>query len=394
MYSFSNRISALQPSAIREILKATSQPGMIPFAAGNPAPEAFPTQAVREISARLLAERPVDVLQYGVTEGYGPLRERVKAYMKDGFACGGPDDDLIVTSGAQQVVDLAAKVLCNEGDAVIAETPSFIGSLNTFRSYGLRLRGMPMQADGPDVAALERLLREEKNVRLIYVIPNYQNPAGTLMSLEKRREIYALARRFGVMILEDNPYGDLRYEGEALPSIKSMDTDGLVIYAGSFSKILAPGIRVGFALAPQPVIAKMTVGKQASDVHTPMFSQLLVDEWMANYDVAGHIKTIRAIYRRKCAVMCEGLAKAGEGRGLSFVRPRGGIFLWCALPAEIDMLEFTQTAAVNRVAVVPGAAFLVEPGERVNAVRLNFSTPTDAQLEEGLAILAEVMKKW
>ena len=396
-YIFSNKIGSLAPSAIREILKATSQPGIIPFAAGNPAPEAFPVQAVREISARLLEERPVDCLQYGITEGYAPLRARVREDLRSRLQIGSEDDDLIITSGAQQVVDLATKALCNEGDVVVAESPSFIGSLNTFRSYGARLRGVPLQADGMDVDALEAILREEKNVRFIYTIPNYQNPSGVTMGLEKRRRVYELARQYGVLILEDNPYGELRYDppqrisdspgtpgGEALPCIKSFDEDGIVIYAGSFSKILSPGLRVGYALAPAPVIAKMTVGKQASDVHTPIFNQIIVDEWMKNYDVAGHIANIRAIYRAKRDLMCDGLA----GSILRFQRPAGGLFLWCELPAGADMLDYAGRAVAQKVAVVPGIAFAVEGNEKINAVRLNFSTPTDEQLVKGVEILA------
>jgi len=382
-YTFSNKIGNLAPSAIREILKATSQPGIIPFAAGNPAPEAFPIEAVRDISARLLEERPVDCLQYGITEGYAPLRARVREDISDRLRIGTDDDDLIITSGAQQVIDLAAKALCNEGDVVIAESPSFIGSLNTFRSYGVRLRGVPLQADGMDVDVLEAILCAEKNVRFIYTIPNYQNPSGVTMGLEKRRRVYELAREYGVLILEDNPYGELRYEGESLPCIKSLDEDGLVIYAGSFSKILSPGLRVGYALAPAAIIAKMTVGKQASDVHTPIFNQIIVDEWLKNYDVAAHIEKIRKIYRAKRDLMCDGLS----GTILRFQRPAGGLFLWCELPEGIDMLGYAKRAVEQKVAVVPGIAFAVEQGDPINAVRLNFSTPTDEQLARGVEIL-------
>jgi len=395
-YLFSNRIGALAPSAIREILKATSQPGIIPFAAGNPAPEAFPVQAVREICARVLQERPVDCLQYGITEGYAPLRARVREDIQNRLQIGADFDDLIITSGAQQVADLATKALCNEGDVVIAESPSFIGALNTFRSYGARLRGVPLQHDGMDVDALEDILRTEKNVRFIYTIPNYQNPSGVTMSEDKRRRVYELARQYGVLILEDNPYGELKYdppqrisdlpgtpEGEALPCIKSFDTDGIVIYAGSFSKILSPGLRVGYALAPAPLIAKMTVGKQASDVHTPIFNQIIVDEWMKNYDVGAHVKEICKIYTAKRDVMCDGLA----GTVLRFQRPAGGLFLWCELPEGINMLDYARRAVEKKVAVVPGVAFAVEPGDPINAVRLNFSTPTNEQLKQGVEIL-------
>ncbi|MCL2532386.1 MAG: PLP-dependent aminotransferase family protein [Oscillospiraceae bacterium] len=382
-YIFSDKMNALAPSAIREILKATSQPGIIPFAAGNPAPEAFPTDAIQEISARLLRDRPVDCLQYGITEGFSPLRGRVKADVRARLGIGTDADELIITSGAMQVMDLATKVLCNEGDTIICETPSFIGSLNTFRSYGVRLHGVPMQHDGMDTDALEQALQREPNVRFIYTIPNFQNPTGITMSAAKRRRVYDLAQQYNVLVLEDNPYGELRYNGEPLPCIKSFDEDGRVIYAGSFSKILSPGMRVGYALAPQPVIAKMTVGKQAGDVHTTMWAQLLVDEWLQHYDVAAHVCKICDIYTAKRDLMCNGLADTA----LRFQVPAGGLFLWCELPLEIDMIDFTKRAIAAKVAVVPGSAFAVQPEDKINAVRLNFSTPTDEQLVQGVEIL-------
>ena len=275
-YTFSDRISTLQPSAIREILKATADPDIIPFAAGNPDAAAFPIEEVREIAANVLREQPVTALQYGVTEGYEPLRKRVSAYMKEKHNIGRAFDNLIITSGATQVMDLATKSLCNFGDVVICETPSFIGSLNCFRSYGVQLRGVPVEADGMNMEILEQKLKENQNVRFIYTIPNFQNPSGATMSLEKRKKLYALARQYGVLILEDNPYGDLRVAGESIPPIKSFDEEGIVIYAGSFSKIFAPGVRVAYVCAPAPIVAKMTVGKQAADVHTPVFNQRLV----------------------------------------------------------------------------------------------------------------------
>lgn len=386
-YHFSDKMNHLAPSAIREILKATSQPGIIPFAAGNPAPEAFPVDAVQKISANLLHNRPVDCLQYGITEGYAPLRERVKADVRMRLELGHEADELIITSGAMQVIDLATKVLCNEGDTILCETPSFIGSLNTFRSYGVRLCGIPMQHDGMDMDALEHALQTEKNVRFIYTIPNYQNPTGITMSITKRRHMLELARQHNVLVLEDNPYGELCYDGESPPCIKHFDDDGHVIYAGSFSKILSPGMRVGYALAPQPIIAKMTVGKQASDVHTTMWAQLVVDEWLQHYSVAEHVRNICSIYAAKRDIMCNGLA----GTALQFQVPAGGLFLWCNLPPTINMVDFTQRALAQKVAVVPGHAFAVQPNDNMNAVRLNFSTPTNEQLMDGINILQRLI---
>ncbi len=388
-YTFSDRISSLKPSAIREILKATSDPSVIPFAAGNPDAAAFPIDEVREISKRIFDEMPVLALQYGITEGYAPLRQRIKEYMKQTKNIGRDFDDIIITSGATQIMDLTTKVFCNFGDTVICETPSFIGSLNCFRSYGCKLKGVPVEADGINVEILEEKLKTSENVKFIYTIPNFQNPSGATMSLEKRKRVYELAKKYGVLILEDNPYGDLRVAGEDVPNIKSFDEDGIVIYAGSFSKVLAPGIRAGYVIAPAEIISKMTVGKQAADTHSTMFTQILVDEWMKSTDLNEHINKIRQIYRRKLNLMCD-LIDEYWGGFVKYVRPEGGLFVWCELPESVNMLEFAAKCVENKVAVVPGSAFIVEPEETTNCIRLNFSTPSDEKIVEGMEILKKV----
>ena len=232
-YKFSDRVLTLKPSAIREIFKYAADPSYISLSAGNPAPEAFPSKQLAAISAKLMEEEPILALQYSTTEGYPPLLQHLKAYMKSSRNIGTEDDGVLVTSGAQQIMDLFTKSILNEGETVICEAPSFIGSLNDFRSYKAKLVGIPMDTDGMNMEALEKALETEKNVKFIYTIPNFQNPSGITMSLEKRHRLYELAKAHDVMILEDNPYGDLYYEGEPLPSIKSFDTDGIVIYAGS-----------------------------------------------------------------------------------------------------------------------------------------------------------------
>ena len=390
-YVFSDRISALQPSAIRVILKATADPAIIPFAAGNPDVAAFPVDDVRRISAKIFENEPITALQYGVTEGYEPLRKTVADYMKKKNNIGRDFDKLIITSGATQVMDLATKSLCNFGDIIVCENPSFIGSLNCFRSYGCKLKGVPVEEDGMDMNALEKVLKENKNVRFIYTIPNFQNPSGRTMSLEKRKTLYALAKKYGVLILEDNPYGDLRVSGENVPTVKSMDEDGIVIYAGSFSKVLAPGIRVAYVIAPEPIVAKMTVCKQGQDVHTAMFNQMLVYEWMSTTDFEAHIGKIRDIYRRKMTLMCD-LIDEKLGDLVSYVRPEGGMFVWCELPEKIDMLDFVKRAIKEKVAVVPGTAFMVEDGDTTNCFRMNYTTPSDENIVLGMERLEKVKK--
>lgn len=392
-YIFSNKISSLQPSAIREILKATSDPSVIPLAAGNPAPEAFPIEEVQALSAEILSSKPVDALQYGVSEGYQPLRETVTAWLKEHENIGKDFDSTLIVSGATQAMDLVTKVLCNEGDTVICEEPSFIGSLNCFRSYGCKLKGVPVEADGMDVDALERVLKAADNVRFIYTIPNFQNPSGATMSLEKRKKLYALAKEYGVIILEDNPYGDLRVAGEPIPTLKSMDNDGIVIYAGSFSKILAPGLRVAYCVAPQSIAAKMTVGKQASDTHTACLNQMIVDGWFKKYDIDAHIKKIQKIYEKKLNLMCDCIDRE-LGGFVEYVRPEGGLFIWCKLPDNVNMPEFVKKAVAKKVAVVPGNAFLVNDTDETQYIRLNFSTPSDEGIINGLKILGEIAKEY
>lgn len=391
-YSFSDRVNSLKPSAIREFFKYAADPEVVSLSAGNPAPDAFPAKEIAEISADLLSRRPVDALQYGLTEGYAPLRDYLKKYMKDKYGIGSENDRLIITSGAQQVMDLAAKSLCNEGDVVICEAPSFIGSLNSFRSYNARLVGVPVESDGINTEILEEKLKTEKNVRFIYVIPNFQNPSGVTMSLEKRKKVYSLAKKYGVMILEDNPYGELRYFGENVPAIKSLDTDGIVMYAGSFSKVISPGMRVGWCVAPNPVIQKMVVCKQGQDVHTNMWSQIVIHEYVTKYDFEEHLNYLRELYRKKARFMMD-LLDEHLAPYITYDKIDGGLFIMCKLPDNINMLDFCKEAVKRKVCVVPGNAFLTDETEECHTFRVNFSTPTDQQLEKGVKILGELIKE-
>ena len=392
-YRFSDKVLALKPNAIREILKSASDPDVISLSAGNPAPDAFPVEAIREISERLLRENPIGVLQYGVSEGYTPLRDTLKAYLKDKHDIGTEDDELIIVSGAQQVMDLAAKTFLNEGDVLVCEAPSFVGALNTFRSYNTELVGVPVDPDGMNMEALEKTLDENPRAKLIYTITNFQNPSGVTMSLEKKKRLYELAKAHNCLIIEDNPYGDLRYYGENVPAIKSFDTDGIVIYSGSFSKVLAPGIRVGYMMANKAAMAKMIICKQGQDVHTAMWSQMLCYELMTKYDFEAHLDYLRALYTKKAALCMELLDKYVVPHGIRYNKIEGGLFIWCDLPADTDMLDFCKKLTERKVCVVPGNAFLTDSAAECHSFRINFSTPTDEQLTQGIIEIGKLAEE-
>ena len=389
-YLFSDKVKDMQPSAIREIFKSLSDPNMISFAAGNPAAASFPVEKIRAISEQILLTDPTGALQYSVTEGYGPLREQLKARLRDKFSIGTSDDELIVTTGGQQGIDLAAKVLCNEGDTVICENPSFIGALNAFRSYNAKLVGVDVEQDGINVEKLEQALKDNPNTKLIYLIPTFQNPSGITMSLEKRRAVLALAERYGAVILEDNPYGELRFDGEDVPTIKSLDKTGTVLYCSSFSKILSAGMRVGFICGNKALIQKIVVVKQVNDVHTNIFFQMLASRFMEVYGLDEHIASIRALYRQKSALMVEALEEQLGGI-LEIVRPQGGLFIWGTLPDKYDSAVFAKKAIGNMVAVVEGKTFMPDQSAVSHSFRMNYSTPTDEQIIEGVRRLRKTL---
>lgn len=392
-YKFSDKVSGLQASAIREILKFTADPEVISFAAGNPAPEAFPTEDIARISADIFQKDPVLALQYSISEGYTPLRELLKKQLEQEHCFDPQKDDLIITSGAQQANELSCKVLCNEGDTLICESPSFIGSLNAFRSYNVSLKGIEMEKGGMKTDVLEDMLKSSSGQKLIYVIPNFQNPTGDTMSAEKRKAVYELACKYDAVILEDNPYGKLRFAGEEVESIKSLDTQGRVLYSGTFSKILAPGLRVGYIAGPREIIQKIIVCKQVSDVHTNIWAQLLCYRFMTECDMEKHYAGLREIYRKKCSLMLDNMDKYFSAK-VTYTKPEGGLFIWATLPDGSDMMDFcTKAVRDYKIAVVPGTAFMINESEKTNSFRLNFSTPTDEQIVRGVKILGDMTKE-
>ena len=388
-YKFSDRVSNLKPSAIREIFKYAADPEVVSLSAGNPSPDAFPAKAIEEISAKVLAEDPIRVLQYSVSEGYTPFRQHLMEYMQKEHNTGSENDDILITTGAQQIMDLCTKALVNEGETVIVEAPSFIGSLNTFRSYNAKLVGVTVEPDGMNTDELEEKLKATPNTKFIYTIPNFQNPSGVTMSLKKRKKVYELAKKYGVLIIEDNPYGDLRYSGEYVPNIKSFDAEGIVIYAGSMSKVISPGIRVAYCICPKPIFQKLVVCKQGNDVHTNIWAQYVCDEFITKYDFNAHLAMLRNIYTKK-AQFCMDLLDKYCAPAITYNKIDGGLFIWCDLDKRIDMPQFCKEAVLKKVCVVPGNAFLTDENEECHSFRINFSTPTDEQLEKGIKILGKL----
>ncbi len=390
MFAFSDRIKTLQPSAIREILKFTSYPDVISFAGGNPAPEAFPVDKIKAIMNEIMDKDPITALQYSVSEGYTPLRDWIKEDLNKKGIFNWSRDDVIITAGAQQCMEMTAKVLCNEGETIICEEPSFIGSLNSFRSYNSKLVGVPMDDEGIDPEKLEQALKDNPRTAFIYLIPNFQNPTGRTMSFERRKQVLALAYKYKTHIIEDNPYGDLRFSGDDVPAIRTMDTEGRVIYAGTFSKTVAPGLRVGYMCAEKSIIAKATCALQVSTVHTSILSQMIVHRFVTEYDFNEHLESLRKIYGHKCDLMLTNL-KMKMPQSIKFTEPDGGLFIWGTLP-DGDMDYFVKKAIDRKVAIVTGKAFLVDERKPTLSFRLNYSTPTDAQIESGVDTLADVAK--
>ena len=388
-FRYSNKVKQMKPSIIRELLKQMSDPQLISFAGGNPAADSFPAEAIRKFSDELLATDPVGMLQYSVTEGYGPLRKAARDYANRQWPVVRDADEVIITSGSQQIIEFMTKLLCNEGDVIAVEEPAFLGAYNSMRSFGARLAGVPLEADGVDLNALETVFRDEKP-KFFYCIPNFQNPTGYTTSAAKRKAIYELAVKYGVPVLEDDPYGALRISGEDVPPIKHFDETGAVVYAGSFSKILCPGMRLAYCAGQPEFITKMVTAKQGSDVHTNVWAQRVCERMLRETDMNAHIARLQAIYREKANHMMAQLDEKLSG-AVSYVRPEGGMFIWAKLPDEVPAGEFARRCLEKKLAVVPGSAFYTDSAVDQPFVRLNFSTPTKEQIDRGVAVMAEAL---
>lgn len=380
---FARRFDGVNGSAIRDIFKLLGQPGMISFAGGNPAWGALDNETVSGIARDVLAGPDGRaILQYGATEGWQPLREQAAKFLREEVGLDVAESEILPTTGSTQAIDLLLKALVNPGDTVLVEGPSFLGSLQAMRIYGARLVEIPMDEQGMDMAALRRAI-DEYHPRMLYTIPNFQNPTGVTLAVERRKEIAALAKRHGFVVVEDDPYRALRYSGEHLPAIFSFDTEGLVVYLTSFSKLISPGLRVGAAAVKNPsLMRKLVIGKQSADLHTPTLSQAVVAEYLARGLLPAHMAKILAMYREQLALMQRELAALP----MKVFPTEGGLFVWCEAEESVNALKLLQTAVQNRVAFVPGTHFYA-CGGHLNTLRLNFSNSTPEQIVQGVKAL-------
>lgn len=400
---YAQRIGRMGRSVIRELLKYTQQPDIISFAGGLPAPELFPTHEAQEAACRILTTDGVQALQYGPTEGYVPLREYIVERMGR-YGIRAKAENVLITNGSQQALDLIGKLLLNPGDRVLVEEPTYLGALQAWNAYQAEYISVPCDDDGLRTDLLEAALRS--GPKFMYVLPNFQNPGGTTLPVERRLEIVRLSHKYGIPIIEDDPYGALRFEGEHLPPLVALDTDfqsdagitgrgymaGNVIYLGTFSKTLAPGLRLGWVVAPVEVIDQLVMAKQGVDLHTSTFNQMLAWEMVKDGFMDEHIRLIRRVYGERRDVMLAALERYFPA-GCSWTHPEGGLFLWARVPEWIDTAELLKEAVKFRVAYVPGFAFYAEPGRGRNTMRLNFSNAQPAQIEEGIRRLGDLLKQ-
>lgn len=382
---YSDRMGKLKASEIRELLKLTTKPEIISFAGGLPAPEMFPVEQIKAIVTKIMDEQGETALQYSPTEGYAPLREAI---------CGMSDfestvDDVIITSGSQQGLDFSAKIFINPGDVIICESPSYLGALNAFKAYEADFKEVETDENGMIMEDLEKILKETPRARMIYVIPDFQNPTGRTWTVERRKRFMELANEYDLPVIEDNPYGALRFEGVKPPSLKSFDTEGRVIFLGTFSKTFCPGLRIGWVQASEEILNKYILVKQGADLQTNSLAQREIHEFVANYDFEGHIEHIKNVYRGRRDLMLESIEKYFP-KEAKHTYPEGGLFLWITLPERINTKELSYKALEKNVAYVPGGSFYPN-GDKQNSFRLNYSYNTDDKIVEGIKRLGEVI---
>lgn len=384
---FAQRFDGITGSAIREIFKMLAVPGMISFAGGNPSPSALPDETVSRIAQQVMAENGKAILQYGATEGYPPLLESMKSYVEEQLGCSVPA--VLPTTGSTQGMDLLCKALINPDDVILVENPSFLGNLQCMKFYQAKIVPVESDEQGLRLDCLEEAMAAY-HPKMLYVIPTFQNPTGKTLSAERRQPIAEMAAKYGVVVAEDDPYRDLRYAGTPAPSIKSFDREGWVVFLGSFSKIISPGLRVGYMAGDARILRKCTLGKQSTDVHTANLSQAIVDQFLRRKLLPAHIARICGDYAKQMEAMLDELADFPEGTKAT--RPEGGLFTWVELPPQLDAKQLLDKAVAQHVAFVPGTHFFADGGHE-NTLRLNFSNSTVEQIHMGMQTLRTIIQQ-
>lgn len=389
---FAERTQKLEGSAIRELLKLTQKPEVISFAGGLPAPELFPVKEMIEVSKAVLEEKGQAAMQYSTTEGDPGLRAHLAKRMNDKLNTNVTADDLLITNGSQQILDFLGKVFLDKDDIVLCESPSYLGALNAFKAYQPKFIDVPTDENGMIMEELEKILAENDRVKFIYVIPDFQNPSGRTWPMERRQKFMEIINKYEIPVAEDNPYGELRFEGEYLPSLKSMDTKGLVMFLGTLSKILCPGYRLGYLAASPEILAKFNIIKQGADLQASTISQMEMAKFFDMYDVDAHVNKIREVYGHRRTVMMDAM-KEYFPEGVTWTHPNGGLFTWVVLPENINATELQKEKALPRnVAFVPGAPFFPNGGGE-NTFRMNYSCMPDEKIIEGIKALGEAIKE-
>lgn len=386
------RMDRIKASEIRELLKLTQQPDMISFAGGLPAPETFPVEDFRASSVRVLTEQGQRALQYSTTDGIAEFREAIADRMNRRRGTHLSPDEILITSGSQQGLDMSAKILLDEGDVVLCESPTYLGAIQAFVPYGPRFVEVPTDDQGMILEELEKALEQNERARLIYVIPDFQNPSGRTWSLQRRKGLLELARRFQMPILEDCPYSELRFMGEDKPPLKSMDEDGLVIYLGTFSKIFCPGLRVAWVAAEKSLRRRYELIKQGLDLHTSTISQLQILDYIQHHDLDANVQEIRTLYGERRQVMLDAMDEHMP-EGVRYTRPEGGMFLWLEMPEGADSKELLERCVKEKVAFVPGSSFFPNGGHE-NTMRVNYSVASPEKIRIGVERMGRLMKEY
>lgn len=387
----SNRMEKLKPSDIREVMKMiAANPGIISFAGGLPDPNLFPAEEMREATSKVLQENPREALQYGFTLGRVSLREKITKIMeREGVKSN--IDNIAITTGSQQAISLSTMLFLNPGDITITENPSYLGALSAFKPYETGYIGVNGDEDGMFMDELEETIKNNSNVKMIYVIPSFQNPTGKTWSLERRKELIEIANKYDLPIIEDNAYGEVIFEGERIPSIKSLDTEGRVLHLGSFSKILSPGLRVGWVCADKEIISKFELVKYSCDLQSAELAQMQIDEYLSNNDLDEHLCKIIKVYKERRDLMINAIKKNFPPEA-KYIYPKGGMFVWVELPQHINTRELLKKAIDKKVAFVPGGSFYPQ-GDCESSLRLNFSTMENDKIVEGIEILGKLLKE-